>query len=290
MGRRLIALAITLLLFPAVVLAYKSPGQPSGFVNDFAGVLSSEQKNALEAKLTSFEKTSGNQLSMAIINSLDGDTVENYAEKLFKEWGIGKAQRDNGVLILVAMQDREMKIEVGYGLEGALTDAQSFWIINNVMKPAFQQGDYYTGLDGSADKIISATKGEYIPENVSRQPDGSYDGFKLPWQLVIFIVIWLSSILARSKSWWAGGVVGGAVGVIIGLVQGFLYMGLISLAVLVPLGLVLDFIVSRKFQQGKSTGFYPWWIGGGRGGGFGGGGFGGFGGGGSGGGGASGRW
>ena len=88
--------------------------------------------------------------------------------------------------------------------------------------------------------------------------------------------------------WWAGGVVGGIVGIIISLIKGFLFLGLISLIALIPLGLLFDFIVSRAYQKGKQTGHYPWWIGGGRGGR--GGGFGGFGGGMSGGGGASGRW
>ena len=104
--------------------------------------------------------------------------------------------------------------------------------------------------------------------------------------------MWLASILGRSKSWWAGGVLGGIAGLIIGLIKGFIIFGLASLAVLIPFGLLFDYIVSKNYKKHKARGTVPWWIGGGRGGrgGFGGGGFGGFGGGSSGGGGASGSW
>ena len=267
-------------------LAYDNPGPATGFVNGFVQVLSSEQKQNLENKLLNFEKESSNEVAVAIISSLDGDTIENFALELFADWQIGKKNNDNGVLILVAIEDRQMRIEVGYGLEGALTDAQSSWIINQVMKPAFQQGDYYAGLDQAVDKIIAASQGEYLPSEsaTTEMPNvGNWLWF------FIFIFMWLTAILSRSKSWWLGGVFGGIGGVIVGLFNGFLFFGLIATAVLIPLGLFFDYLVSKKYQASKASGHVPWWIGGGRGGGFGGG-FGGFGGGGSGGGGASGRW
>lgn len=272
------------------VLAYSNPGQPTGFVNDYAALFSANEKTALEEKLVSFEKESSNEISVVTIASLDGDTIENFAVKLFADWGIGKKDNDNGVLILVARDDRQMRIEVGYGLEGALTDAQSFWIIKNIMTPKFQAGDFYGGIDGAVDKIISATQGEYVPETTNSETSGDV------WESIIgfgiFFFIFLASILGRSKSWWAGGVLGGIAGIIIGLIKGFVLLGIISLVILIPAGLLFDFIVSKQYQAGKKRGHIPWWIGGsGRGGGSGfGGGFGGFGGGMSGGGGASGRW
>lgn len=289
-----IILAAFILLAPASsALAYYSPGQPSGFVNDFAGVLSAEQKTQLEQKLVAFEKDSSNEISVVTVKSLEGDTIDNFAVELFKDWGIGKKGKDNGVLILVAIADKKMRLEVGYGLEGALTDAQSSWIINNEMKPAFQQADYYTGLDNATDKIIAAAKGEYVPEEKVSSGKMSFKTIEWIIWLIILGFVWLSSILGRSKSWWAGGVLGGVAGVIIGLIKGFVFFGLISVAILIPLGLLFDFIVSRSYSKAKAAGrSYPWWIGGG---GFGGGsssgrGFGGFGGGGSGGGGSSGSW
>jgi uncharacterized protein len=268
--------------------AYYNPGQPVGFVNDYTGTLSAEQKQQLENKLAQFEKDSSNEITVAIINDLQGDTIENFAEKLFKDWGIGKKGKDNGALIFIAKNNREIRIEVGYGLEGALTDAQSSWIINQTMKPAFQNNDFYKGINEATDKIISATKGESIPSSKDGQKNGT------DWEMMIAFsflgVMWLSAILGRSKSWWLGGVIGVIAGIILGLVKGFIFFGLISIAILLPVGLLFDYIVSKQYKTGKSRGHVPWWIGGGGRGSGSGGGFGGFGGGMSGGGGSSGSW
>ena len=281
-------ITILLFLFALPALAYYNPGQPSGYVNDYTGTLTGEQKQALENKLSEFEKQTSNEIAVAIISNLQDDTIENFAVKLFEDWRIGKKGNDNGVLVLVAMEDRQMRIEVGYGLEGALTDAQSNWIINQVMKPAFRNNDYYGGLDGAVSQIMAATKGEYIPSESQKKTGNGFNPLDMVW-FGVFIFVWLASILGRSKSWWAGGIVGAAIGVIVGVIKGFIFFGIISLGVLIPLGLLFDFMVSKKYQAGKSSGHIPWWIGGGRGGssdGFGGG----FGGGMSGGGGSSGRW
>ncbi|MDD4901474.1 MAG: TPM domain-containing protein [Patescibacteria group bacterium] len=285
---------ISLLLFFALpAFAYYNPGQPSGFVNDYTGTLAAEQKQALENKLSQFEKETSNEIAVVMIKSLQDDTIENFAVKLFEDWKIGKQGKDNGVLVLVAKEDKEMRIEVGYGLEGALTDAQAGWIVNQLMKPAFKNNDFFGGLDAAVEKIMAATKGEYVPsQSASASSGGNFNIFDFGW-LGVFLFVWLASILGRSKSWWAGGVIGGIIGVVIGIIKGFLFFGIISIAILAPLGLLFDFIVSKKYQAGKASGHIPWWIGGGRGGhgGFGGSsGFGGFGGGFSGGGGASGRW
>ncbi|OGM98457.1 MAG: hypothetical protein A2915_00640 [Candidatus Yanofskybacteria bacterium RIFCSPLOWO2_01_FULL_41_34] len=284
-------------LVPLLVFAYQSPGIKTGFVNDFAGMLTVEQRQALEIKISNFEKDTSNELAVVTIADLGGDTVENFAVKLFEDWGIGKNKKNNGILLLIARDDRRMRIEVGYGLEGSLTDAQSFWIIQNILKPAFQKGDYYGGIDSGVDNIISITKGEFKP-NTSPNNSRGFDADSilfLFWVLWIFSV-WTGSILARSKSWWGGGIVGGAIAIIVSLIFS-LISGFISALILIPLGLWLDRLVSRKYTVAKKTGqTLPWWIGG-RGGPrsgdssrSGGSGFGGFGGGSSGGGGASGSW
>lgn len=284
-------LILASLFMPMTLLAYVSPGQPSGFVNDFAGILNSEEKISLETKLMQFEKDSGNEISVAIIKSLEDDTIEDYAVNLFSDWGIGKKDNDNGILLLIAMDERKMRIEVGYGLEGALTDIQSASIIADTIRPAFQRGDYYLGIDMAVDNMISATKGEYTVASGGGVNSINSDQVLNILTYALFALVWLASILARSKSWWAGGVVGGVLGIIAGVVFGFFYVGFTALALLVPFGLFLDFMVSRAYQRGAETGHYPWWIGGGPHGGGGlGGGFRGFGGGGSGGGGSSGDW
>ncbi|OGN11553.1 MAG: hypothetical protein A3C69_03795 [Candidatus Yanofskybacteria bacterium RIFCSPHIGHO2_02_FULL_43_12] len=291
MFRMLKLLSGVFLLIPFVVFAYQNPGIPTGFVNDFAEMLTAEQRQSLEKKINDFEKTTGNELSVVTVSGLGGDTIENFAVKLFEDWGIGKKNKDNGVLLLIARDERQFRIEVGYGLEGALTDARSFWITQNILRPAFQKGDYYGGISDGVGSIISITKGEFKPDTKSTG-NGKFNVnsvFLLLWVLWIFFV-WIGSILARSKSWWGGGIAGGVIALIVGLVFTSV-SGFVSALILIPLGLWLDYTVSRRYTVIKEASQpLPWWIGGRGGSGFGGGGFGGFGGGRSGGGGSSGSW
>jgi uncharacterized protein len=162
---------VLLLLFATPVIAYYDLGSPEGYVNDYTNTLTYEQKDALESKVSTFEQESTNEIAVVIIDSMKGDYIENFAVKLFESWGIGKEKEDNGVLILVSMSERQMRIEVGYGLEGSLTDAQASWIIKNVMVPNFKENKYYEGIDQSVDKIIAITKGEFeVPEEDSISP------------------------------------------------------------------------------------------------------------------------
>ena len=290
--KKLITTILFSFLFISPTNAAINLEKPNSFVSDLANVLSQDQLLSLENKLNQFEKETSNEIAILIINSLEGEVIENVAVDIFGKWGIGKKDKDNGVLILAAIEDRKIRIEVGYGLEGVLTDAQSFWIIDSIIKPAFRAEKYYEGFDGAVDKIMAATQGEYLPE---AQPAPRRRSSKINFDFIIFVVFfgftWLASVLGRSKSWWAGGVIGLVIALIIGFIKGAT-IGFIAAIVLSPLGLGFDYIVSKNYDKHKSAGTpIPWWFGGGgRGGGGGFGGFGGFGGGMSGGGGASGDW
>lgn len=282
--------AFSFLLYE-VASAYSNPGPPTGFVNDYATIFTPDQRQDLESKLTDFEKQTTNEISVVTIQSLNGDTIEDFASKLFEEWNIGKKGNDNGVLLLVAVDDREVRIEVGYGLEGVLTDASSYWIIQNQIIPEFKSDNYFQGISAGTDIIIQTISGEFTP------PTAELDQFDpqsiLPIIFFIFAGLsWIASILARTKSWWAGGVLGGVAGLIITLVFGFITIGAISLLILVPLGLLFDYLISKSYREHtQNSSSIPWWAGGNNGFSSGGSrGFGGFGGGRSGGGGASGRW
>jgi len=276
--------------------AYYNPGEPTGFVNDYVNILTAEQKTNLENKLSQLEKDSSNQISVVIINSLEGDTIENFAVKLFADWGIGQSKEDNGALLLIAMVDRQMRIEVGYGLEGALTDAQSSWIICDLLKPNFQDGNYYQGIDQAVDRMIAITRGEYQGGALERGSWQSLDPGTIFWFILIifYLLAGLRRYFAKTKAWWPGGLIG----LVIGLIIALIFFPTIYYFILLPIilgvaGLIFDYLASRVLPPPKSPrrggGF--WFLGGGSGlGGRGGGGFGGFGGGMSGGGGASGRW
>jgi uncharacterized protein len=290
-----------LLCTPLYVLAYTSPGNPTGFVDDFAHVLTTEQKNSLERKLSTFNASTTNEVAVVLVKSLEGDYIEHYASLLFKEWQIGTGKHNNGVLLLVALDDHKARIEVGYGLEGALTDTISAKIIRDDITPAFKQNDFYGGIDKATDDIIKVTQGEYL--STSSKPSSIGNFLEKNSGLVFFFFIFaiqgitfIASIFARSKSWWAGGVVGGLLGggfTFFGLFGVSFFLGSIVTIIFTLLGLLFDYIVSSTYTQSVTRGSsIPWWVGG-RG--FGGGGssgssFGGFGGGSSGGGGASGSW
>ncbi|OHA86108.1 MAG: hypothetical protein A2591_03580 [Candidatus Yonathbacteria bacterium RIFOXYD1_FULL_52_36] len=282
--------ACILALSAPLSFAYVSPGNPTGFVNDFAGVLSGEQKNTLEQTLEQNKTETGNEIVVVTVENLGGDTVENFAEKLFQEWGIGEEGKDNGALLLVALEDRAMRIEVGYGLEGALTDSIAGKIIRNDITPQFRDGNYYEGIRLAVDQMIAVTKGEgYAGSSALSENVDIGEWIPQAFFFIFFFFQWVGSILARSKSWWLGGVIGACIGVGIWVFTTPM-IGLVSGALLTLFGLLLDFIVSREYTNSKAGGRTPRWWAGGSGFRGGGGGFGGFGGGRSGGGGASGRW
>lgn len=286
---------ILLLLFPILTLAFVVPDRPTSFVEDYAGVLSGEEKSLLATKVSDFEKNTTNEIAIVIIQSLDGDAIENVAQEIFTKWGIGKKDKNNGVLLLVSLTDRKTRLHTGYGVEGDLTDIGTSYIQSEVVAPAFREGRYFDGIKGAVDKMIEALGGaNIVPEDYSIK---NLPRFPLDFIFIMFIVLSqiVTSILARSKSWWGGGVLFGIIGLIIWhfLIYSIL-LAIPLVVVLIGLGLVFDYFVSKAYSERKNTGSYPWWFGGGRGGGSsgfgGGGGFGGFGGGMSGGGGSSGRW
>jgi uncharacterized protein len=307
MTKRLIRLlklqsfSFVVFLVPTFLFAAIPQASPTGYVNDFAQILSVEQKNALENKLTLFNASTSNEIAVVTVKSLDGDYIEHYAVELFKAWGIGTKKNNNGVLLLIAVDDHKMRIEVGYGLEGALTDSISAQIIRDDLTPAFKQNDFYGGIDRATDDIIKVTKGEYVASvatNSSNSLPSLSKNFTEVAILLLFgavqVLSFISSLFARSKSWWAGGVVGGILGGV-ATVYGFLGLTFVSGGILtvvfVILGLLFDYIVSNRYTHAVSSGSsIPWWIGGRGFGGGGGSSFGGFSGGSSGGGGASGRW
>lgn len=287
------------LLLPIFTFAFTVPEKPKTFVNDFAGVLSTEQISALESKLSAYEKQSTNEIAVVIIKSLDGDVIENVAQDIFTKWGIGKKDKNNGVLFLIAVDERKTRIHTGYGVEGDLTDIGTSYIQSDVVTPAFRADDYAGGINGAVDKMIEALGGmQIVPENYSTQTSGPRINFEFIFIVGFIVLQFLGAILGKSKSWWAGGVIGGIVGIILWFFKIFaltLVFYIVILILLIVFGLLFDYIVSKAHDQKKNTGAFPAWFlflgGGGRGGGSGGGGgFGGFGGGSSGGGGSNGSW
>lgn len=157
---------ILLVLFFSIFLPINSfaltiPEKPTGYVNDYAGLLSKEATVQISANLSSYEKETSNQIVVAVFKSLEGESLEDFSIKLAEKWKVGTKDKDNGVIFLVFKDDRKVRIEVGYGLEGALTDAISSEIIRKEIIPNFKAGNFDDGISNAVNAIINATKGEY---------------------------------------------------------------------------------------------------------------------------------
>ena len=284
MNRRLasIGLTLALTLTPAITSAFDVPPN-DGFVTDAAGVLSAEQDAELERLLTDYRSATSNEIAVLIVPKLDGEPIATVAVDVGREWGVGSEDDDNGVLMVIAYEDREVFIATGYGLEGALPDIVVKGIVDEDILPHFREGQYYEGIQAAVLSMQKHIGGEYTADRYAAEDEG--DG---AWPFVLFILFllfqWIAAAMARTKSWWMGGIVGGVAGIVLTI----LFTWWLSIPLLVALGLLFDYILSRGSggRGGRGRGM---WIGGGRGG-MGGGGFGGFGGGSFGGGGAGGRW
>jgi len=193
-----------LLVLPAIGISQNipDPPQPPRLVNDLAGVLSAEQISALENKLVAYDDSTSSQLAVVLVKTLDDYPIEEYALQLYRKWQIGNKTTNNGVLILAAIDDRKIRIEVGYGLEGAIPDITANQIIANDIGPSFRNGDYFEGLDKATSSIIAAAAGEYTaPENYGNR---GRTGRKFPVGFIIAIVILIIIINRKNKGGGGG--------------------------------------------------------------------------------------
>ncbi|UCG11101.1 MAG: TPM domain-containing protein [Deltaproteobacteria bacterium] len=219
------AAVLVLLLAVVCAQALEVPPRPKGRVSDYTGTLSSKEIRSLDQMLATFERETTNQLAVLIIPTLAGDSLEDYSIRLAEKWQLGQKERDNGVILLIVMQDRKIRIEVGYGLEGVLPDSLAGEIIRQVLAPQFRQGQFYEGIRASLIAIIAATKGEYRPTTpVSR---GRRRGGLISWVWPLFMLFLLLSSIASifrrrryyssrrggwvvaGPMWWGGGFRGG---------------------------------------------------------------------------------
>lgn len=280
------------------VYALDTPPRPSldRPIVDQTQTLSDVEITTISDKINASRKEKEYQLGILIVPTLADESLEGFSLKVARAWGIGEKDKDNGVLLLVAKNDRKLRIEVGRGLEGDLTDVEANRIIRNVITPQFKKGAYAAGVTQGVESIIAQVEGKADP-HANAAADTTSSGFSFEWLLAMafFVLPWLAAIFGRSKSWWAGGVVGAVVGGVIGLIFQWALWSVIGIFALTGFGLLFDFLVSREYTRSKKHGdASSWWAGGGwwgGSGGFGGGSGGGsFGGGGFSGGGSSGSW
>jgi uncharacterized protein len=263
-------------------------------VTDLTKTLSASEAQALEQKLAAFETRKGSQIAVLLVPTTAPETIEQYSIRVADSWKLGRADSDDGVLLLVAKNDRTVRIEVGYGLEGAVPDVLANRIVNQVVVPRFRAGDFAGGIEAAVDRLIALIDGEPLPEPPRRATDpNSTFGAAMPLLLMVIFVV--GTVLRRALGKFIGAAVTG------GIAGGLAWLVTAVLGIALSAAVIAFFLTLLGGTRGWSSGGGPgrprggWGHSGGFGGmgGFGrGGGGGGFrgGGGGFGGGGASGRW
>ena len=250
-------------------------------VTDETATLTTEQRSALEQTLQAFEAKKGSQISVLIVPTTEPETIEQYSIRVVEQWKLGRKNVDDGVLLIIAKEDRTLRIEVGYGLEGALTDATSNRIIDETIVPRFRQGDFYGGIAAGVDSIMHVIEGEPLPPPEPRTGGGEVGSY-LP---ILFVLTLMAGGVFRALLGRLPGsaVTGAAVAIVAWLLSGALLVAIAAGAMALAftlLGSGLGAYVGGRAIGGQSGRFgggsgRPTFRGGG--GGFGGGG-------------ASGRW
>jgi uncharacterized protein len=273
-------------LYWSLVAGAQVPVPPlTGRVTDQTATLTTEQKATLEQTLQAFEARKGSQLAVLIVPTTAPETIEQYSLRVAEQWKLGRKKIDDGAVLVVAKTDHALRIEVGYGLEGALNDATSKRIISEIITPRFTQGDFYGGIAAGVAQIVRVIDGEPLPEPNGRPAVGIAD-IQQYVPVIFMLALVLGGVLRAALGRFPGALVtGGAVAAV-----AWLFVGAVSLALVAGVIALLFTLLSGGMggMAGRGIGGLPGGFGmggfGGGGGGFGGGG-GGFGGGG-----ASGRW
>lgn len=223
-------------------------------VTDLTGTLTADQAAALEQKLRAFEARKGSQVAVLLVPTTAPEGIEQYSIRVAEQWRVGRGQVDDGVILLVAKNDRAVRIEVGYGVEGAIPDVLASRIVNQVIVPRFRQGQFAEGIDEGVDRIIALLDGESLPEveQRGRSSQGQGIGTLLP---LLLMFVFVGSGLARRM---LGGLGGAS---IMGAVAAVIAWALTSVFVIAAIAAILAFVFTL--------------LGGGGGGGWGDGGFGG---------------
>ena len=259
--RRLVVLASLSLLLASLASAQTFP-KATGRVNDFANVIDPAVEAEIDQRIDQLEQQTSSEIAVATVSSLDGMEVEDYANKLFKEWGVGQAKQDNGVLILVAPTERAMRIEVGYGLEGVLPDGLAGQIVREDFLPRFRDGDYSGGIRDGVNHVVQVVEKHQVltPEEIAKLNDANNagNGEKVPYWIIIpffglFVTIGFGmlGIGFRTKTGFPvlfGGLFGG-----MPLLMSLAFIGRVSLFTLVPWAIAM-------FIAGWRLGGRPSWA------------------------------
>jgi uncharacterized protein len=256
MRSQIFATGALLWLLGCGVFAQSLP-KPTGRVNDFASVIDPSVESEIDSRLDRLEQETTSEIAVATVTSLDGMSVDEYASRLFKEWGVGQAKQDNGVLVLVAPNEREMRIEVGYGLEGVLPDGLAGQVIREQFTPRFRENDYSGGIRDGVTRLIDIVHTHQVltPEQIAALNEPSTDMpiyILIPFfSLFVGIGFFMLGAGVRTKTIFATGFGGffGGMPLVMALLIAF-----------VPAVLILAPFAAVMFILGRRYGSRPSWI------------------------------
>jgi len=287
-------LALALLLGTAAAAAMAQSLQPipelRARVTDLTGTLSGAERSALEQKLAAFEARKGAQIAVLIVATTQPEEIEQYSIRVVEAWQLGREASDDGALLLVAKDDRAVRIEVGRGLEGALTDATSNRIIDEAIVPSFRAGDFAGGIDAGTERMQSVIDGEPLPPPAEAWDESPFSGLEGVLPFALFAIPIAGGVLRKIFGRVLGPLLAaGVVFALVWLITGVFFIALVFAFITALFAALAGTRPRGRYRRGHHGGWGGLGGGGFGGGGFGGGGFSG-GGGSFGGGGASGRW
>jgi uncharacterized protein len=191
--RRIVLLVSSIYLIASTGAWASIPAKPQGWVSDFAGIMSDTVKSQVGTLFAEVKKSTGAEIAVVTVPSLEGMSVEEYAVKLFKKWGIGEKGKDNGVLFLIAPNERKTRIEVGYGLEPVITDGRAGEIIRKTVIPFFKAGDYNQGiLQGSREIAALITGKDFVPSVPIPAPEPQSQAEETPWPVKVGVMLFFA--------------------------------------------------------------------------------------------------
>lgn len=239
---RILILAI-LILTPLPLMALDAP-QLTGRVNDYARLLSPEAIARLEQKLAAFERDQSTQIAVLTIPSLQGDDIDQFAIRVAEQWKIGQKGKDNGVILILAVAERKVRIEVGMGLQGVLPDVTASHIIRDVMRPFLKNNNFDQGIGAGVDAIMAATKGEFkaSPQGATQKHHGRSSS-----SVVFFLIVAVAAVILGALSRYLGGLAGAA-GLPLVAWLTFPGIGLLTLLILAAAGFAGGLLLSLLFS------------------------------------------
>lgn len=267
-------LVLTAFVFPGAIAEVAVPSLTAR-VTDLTGTLTRAQQASLDQTLQAFEARKGAQVAVLMVPTTRPETIEQYSLRVVEQWKLGRNRIDDGALLIIAKDDRTLRIEVGYGLEGVLTDAASKRIISDDIVPRFKRGDFYGGVSAGIDRMLGVIEGEPLPPPEERAGDTG-DPVRQLMPILLVLTLVLGGLLRSMLGRFPGAVAtGGAVGVVAWMLSGAIFAGIVAGAIALLFTLMggphmgLLAIGGRSGRYGGRSG--PGGFGGG-GGGFGGGG------------------